>query len=82
MILEAYAALAGKIVEGVLELVCGTIGILSRNLPVLEIHGEALAAVEIAGDARPVAQKTKSVPFAHGLGKVLGGSYAVVEGSV
>ena len=79
MILKAYATLAGKIAEGVLKLVCGTVGILSRNLPVLEIHGEALAAVNVTGDARPVAYEEKGVPFAHGLGKIVGGSYAVVE---
>ena len=82
MVLKAYAALAGKVIEGVLELVSGTVGILSRDLPVLKIHGEALAAVEVAGNARPVAEEAKGVPFTYGLGKVLGGSYAVVEGPV
>lgn len=82
MVLEAYAPLAWKIVEGVLEFVVGTIGVLSRNVPILEIYGEALAAVQVAGDARSVASQTKGVPFAHRLGQVLGGSYTVVEGPV
>ena len=55
MVLEAYATFAGKILEGVLELVCGTVGVLARDVPMIEIHGEGLAAVDVAGDAGTVA---------------------------
>ena len=55
MVLEAYATFAGEILEGVLKLVCGIVGVLARNFPMIEINGEGLAAVDVAGDQGTVA---------------------------
>ena len=83
MILETYATFAGEILEGVLELVCGTVGVLARNVPMIEIHGEGLAAVDVAGDARgPSHKRRKAFHSPTGLEKSLVGASAVVEGSV
>jgi hypothetical protein len=55
MVLEAYATFAGEFPEGVFELVWGTIWVLARNIPMIEINGEGLAAVYVAGDQGAVA---------------------------
>jgi hypothetical protein len=57
MILESDASFPRKVLEGALELIVGAIGILARGAPVVDVHAEALASVDMTGNDRALATK-------------------------
>ena len=82
MVLESDASLPWKIFQGALELISGTIWILARGVPVIYVHAEALASVDMTSNDRALATKDQFIPLPDGLGEVLSRSCSVIKGTV
>ena len=82
MVLESDAAFPGKVLEGTLELIVRAIGILARGVPVVEVHAEGLASIDVTGNDRTFATKNQFVPLSDRLGEVLGWSHSIIEGTI
>ena len=82
MILESDASFPRKVLEGALELIVGAIGIFARGIPVVDVHDEAQASVDMTGNDRALATKDQFIPLPDGFGEVLSRSYSVIKGTV
>ena len=82
MVLESDASFSWKILQGTLELIGGTIWIFARGVPVIYVHAETLASIDMAGNDRAFATKDKLIPLPDGFGEVLSRSYSVIKGTV
>ena len=50
MVLESDASFPRKVLKSALELVVGAIWIFARGIPVVEVHAEAQASVDMTGN--------------------------------
>ena len=82
MVLESDAAFPRKVLEGALELIIGAIGVFARGIPVVDVHAEALASVDMTGNDWALATKDQFIPLPDGPGEVLGWSHSVIKGTV
>ena len=82
MVLESDASFPRKVLEGALELVVGAIGIFARSIPVVDVHDEAQASVDMTGNDWALATKDQFIPLPEGPGEVLGRSDSVIKGTV
>ena len=82
MVLKSDVSLPRKVLEGALELIVGAIGILAWGAPVIDVHAEALAYVDMTGNDRALATKDQFIPLPDGFGEVLSRSYSVIKGTV
>jgi len=82
MVLESDASFPRKVLEGALELIVGAIGIFARGIPVVDVHAEALASVDMTGNDWALATKDQFIPLPEGPGEVLGRSRSVIKGTV
>ena len=82
MVLESDASFPRKVLESALELVVGAIGIFARGIPVVDVHAEALASVDMTGNDRALATKDQFIPLPDGSGEVLDRSGSVIKGTI
>ena len=82
MVLESDAAFPWKVLEGTLELIVRAIGILAGGIPVVEVHAEGLASIDVTGNDRTLTTKNQLVPLSDRLGEVLGRSHPIIEGTI
>ena len=82
MVLKTDSSLSRQILEGRLELVFRTIGVLSGFFPIIEVNLEGKFSIGAEGNLRAFAHELATVPLSDGFGVVSLRSNSVVKGCI